>query len=533
MLLFIALLIEDNKGSEMRFAIIVVFCSSLCMLCKGLHTAGKDRPLVRTNSGVFKGLYKISTFKGKRYNLNRFLGIRYAKEPTGELRFMKPEPYAYEEPLEATEYGSACPQVDLMGLGVESADEDCLFLNLFIPTECSDKASGHAVIIFIQGGGFTYGSSSLTPGDIMAAVGNVIVVTFNYRLGIFGFLNPGNDTFPANVGLWDQRLVIQWVKDNIKSFGGDPERITLLGESSGALSAVLHGMYPKNEGLFQNIIAISGTPFMPPGMLQNNSLSAQYLADMVICYPTGHYFKTCMQDQNITLFMDALKIATNNMHVWRRLHFFPTVDGEYITANPLSILLHAKSEHVEAVEFLRSIRLIAGVNGGEGGLWVVNMADDLDNLKITSAEMAAEFIPHALPHVVGFGTDIPELLEKIVLAEYTDWNNLTDARHQYIKFMGDLNFNVPMTELGMVHANSDDPKTWMFKFDAQLTQHILPTANWMKEANHGDILAPLFGFYDEFVFGLYRSLTDYKPEQFEERLSRRLLTYFTTFAKTG
>ena len=512
----------------------VFLCTIVLLgLSHGLHTAGRQRPIVQTDAGELRGVYKISAFKGRRYNINHFLGIRYAKPPVGELRFMKPEPFVYDEPHEATEFGSACPQVDMMGLGVESHDEDCLFLNMFLPTDFPDTDSGHAVIIFIHGGSFAYGSSSLINGDLLAAAGNVIVVTFNYRLGLFGFLNPGDDTFPENAGLWDQRLAIQWVKDNIEKFAGDPNRITLMGESSGSASVILHGMYPPNEDLFHNLVSFSGTPFMPPGYFEDNAMAAQYLADMVSCYQIGDMFKTCMQAQNITKFMDALKSGVNNMKVWRRLNFSPTIDGDYIKANPMSVLLQSKQEHIDSVEFLQSLNLVTGVNNAEGGLWIMNMVEDIDRLAIYSADMAAEFIPNALPFVVGFDGNIPRVLIDMVLAEYTDWNNLTDSRLKYVKLMGDLNFNVPLMELGMVHSDSTSSKTWVFKFDALLPEHVLPTPNWLKTANHGDFLAPLFGFSKNFTFGRYKDIEDYTPSKWEQRLSRRIITHVSTFAKTG
>lgn len=520
------------KMKFLAFSFILTSCFSAC-LC--LHTAGQEYPLVKTKAGTFKGYYEISEFKGKRYNLNRFLGIRYAKPPVGELRFMKPEPYVYDEPHNATQFGATCPQVDMNGLGIESAEEDCLFLNLFLPTSYSEGETGHAVIIFIHGGGFSFGSSAQIPGDVLAAVGNVIVVTFNYRLGFFGFLNPGNETetFPSNVGLWDQRLAIQWVKDNIKKFSGDPNRITLIGESSGSTCAILHGLNPDNEGLFQNLVVFSGTPLMPPGLMDNNSMSAQYLADKVDCYPTGEFFKSCMQSQNITKFMDALKKSITDRNIWRRLNFFPTIDGEFVKSNPVDNLLHSKEEEIPEVKFLRSLGLLVGVNAAEGGLWIMNMGEDVENIEILSTDMVDEFIPTVLPFIVGFEKMLPRVLIDLVQAEYTDWENPTVAKRQYVKLMGDLNFNVPLMEFAMTHANSSASHTWLFRFDALLNEHPLPTPKWLGQANHGDILVPLFGFPKNFSFGRFRFIEDYKPSKSELRLSRRMMTHVSTFAKTG
>ncbi|UYV64690.1 BCHE [Cordylochernes scorpioides] len=176
--------------------------------------------------------------------VEQYLGIPYAEPPIGKLRFKNPQiPKKFPSDLQALNYSNICYQHHrivsdyvnnsggVFGIGVES--EDCLYLNIWSPE--SSRKEKKAVMFWIHGGGFMFGSGNdpLYNGSTLSALGDVVVVTFNYRLGIFGFLASGNKVVPGNMGLYDQLMALQWVKKNIKYFGGDPERITIFGASSG------------------------------------------------------------------------------------------------------------------------------------------------------------------------------------------------------------------------------------------------------------------------------------------------------------
>jgi len=198
---------------------------------------------------------------GSTVQLWKFLGIPYAEPPVVDLRFQKPVPKAnMTEPLLVQKYGTECIQVRMASETSTPTSEDCLFLNIYAPytTENEDPL---AVMIWIHGGGYVSGSADTYVGDILAARGNVIVVTLNYRLAVLGFLNMGDGH--SNFGLWDQHLAIQWVHYNIEAFGGDKDRVTIFGESAGAGSVIYQGLYPGNRGLFKRIIAESGTASAP------------------------------------------------------------------------------------------------------------------------------------------------------------------------------------------------------------------------------------------------------------------------------
>ena len=163
-------------------------------------------------------------------------GVRYAAPPVGELRFRAPQPPApWTEPADATRFGRTCPQPPVpnfpMNLGA-GPDEDCLFLNVWAPSGTT-AGDAKAVLVWVHGGAYVLGSGSQPyyDGRRLASAGDVVVVTLNYRLGAFGFLDlPG---FDSNVGLRDVLAALRWVRDNIAAFGGDPGRVTVFGESAG------------------------------------------------------------------------------------------------------------------------------------------------------------------------------------------------------------------------------------------------------------------------------------------------------------
>ena len=212
-------------------------------------------PLVETLAGPVEGLIER--------NLSVYRGIPYAKPPIGSLRWRAPQKAdRWMAKRIAHEFGPVCMQADPKGdsgVGDESPSEDCLTLNIWSQV---NGAGRRPVMIWIHGGGYISGSGSaaLYDGSALAERG-VVVVTFNYRLGRFGFfdhpelaeLNEG-----ANFGLLDQRAAFQWVRDNIAAFGGDPNQITLFGNSAGGESILFHMTSPGSRGLFKRAIVQSG-----------------------------------------------------------------------------------------------------------------------------------------------------------------------------------------------------------------------------------------------------------------------------------
>jgi len=222
-----------------------------------------DGPVVHTAEGPVRGFVKNG--------VGIFLGIPYAAPPVGALRWMPPQPVEHwGEPLDATHYANTCPQVTELGAfaGPSSITEDCLYLNVFT-SNLGHSGQGNPVLVWIHGGGDVDGESNDYDGTKLATGGPIgsptVVVTMNYRLGLFGFLaHPALDTegHPfGNYGILDTQAVLHWVQRNIQAFGGDPTRVALGGQSAGAENTGASLLSPLAKGLFNRAILQSGPIF--------------------------------------------------------------------------------------------------------------------------------------------------------------------------------------------------------------------------------------------------------------------------------
>lgn len=209
-----------------------------------------------------------------------WLGIPYADAPVGELRWAAPRlPSPWAEPRVATEFGAVCPQLWGMLAGVPGVDgevvgdEDCLFLNVWSPKGNSDlEDKGLPVMLWIHGGGNTIGSSNTYPAAALAGGEDLVVVTINYRLGFLGWLSHEalRDTSSnardgsGNYANLDMIMALNWVQNNIASFGGNPDNVTIFGESAGGRNVFSLMASPLAQGLFHQVIAQSGSPATSP-----------------------------------------------------------------------------------------------------------------------------------------------------------------------------------------------------------------------------------------------------------------------------
>ncbi|XP_052891539.1 juvenile hormone esterase-like [Anopheles moucheti] len=203
-----------------------------------------------------------------------FLGMRYAKPPVGELRFANPVPLNPEGHRNHTTYGSVCPQYKNINQQDEiMGSEDCLYLNVFVPLQETRTDVGpvkYPVLVFIHGGSFVAGSGEIDGVDLLME-NELIVVTLNYRLGVFGFLKYDRQNISGNYGLNDQLAALQWIQRNVHHFGGDPSRVTLMGHSAGGASVTHHLYHKEAGGLFRNLIVLSGSMLAPWAILYDYS----------------------------------------------------------------------------------------------------------------------------------------------------------------------------------------------------------------------------------------------------------------------
>nr|XP_034826962.1 esterase FE4-like [Maniola hyperantus] len=214
---------------------------------------------VRVEQGLLEGEQKWTITNDTLFYI--FKGIPYAAPPTGRRRFKEPQPArSWKGIRKATEHGSVCPQFDFLFTNMYiPGSEDCLFLNVYTPR--LPPCSLLPVMFFIHGGGYVTGSGNDDYyGPDFLINHNVVVVTINYRLDNLGLLCLDTADVPGNAAMKDQVAALRWVQRNIKNFGGDPNKVTLIGQSVGSASVALHALSPMSKGLFRRAIGTSGVP---------------------------------------------------------------------------------------------------------------------------------------------------------------------------------------------------------------------------------------------------------------------------------
>lgn len=232
--------------------------------------------LLNTSSGIYAG----RTVLFENVSVRQYLGIQYARV---NKRFHRATPILRENDdiISATSFGPFCKPTAgtcmgntnanvgnpscLMNYGIFSmksiTSEQCLFLNIFLPETRKRSRRKKAIFMWIHGGSGQIGTGNFFDGTVLAALGDIIVVTFNFRLNLFGFLSSGDERLEGNLGLYDQALVLDWICENAESFGGDVKRITVGGHSAGAPNAYYLGLSPLNQGRIRRLLLQSGSPF--------------------------------------------------------------------------------------------------------------------------------------------------------------------------------------------------------------------------------------------------------------------------------
>uniref|UniRef100_A0A914XKG6 Carboxylic ester hydrolase n=1 Tax=Plectus sambesii TaxID=2011161 RepID=A0A914XKG6_9BILA len=243
------------------YAILFALCANLLQQAKCVN--------VSTTKGVVAGYRAdFGTDMSQTYygSADVFLGIPYAAPPVGPLRFKPPQSStAWNSLLNATSFESykQCPQLNSFISNPQGSSEDCLYLNVFSPNVSS--LVKYPVMVWIHGGALVSGNAQFfgIKGTVRNLVSRgVVVVTLQYRLGLLGFFTTGTSDFPANLGMLDQVMALQWVKQEISAFGGDPSQVTIFGESAGGASVSAHTYSPLSKGLFQKAIMQSGVTLM-------------------------------------------------------------------------------------------------------------------------------------------------------------------------------------------------------------------------------------------------------------------------------
>ncbi|XP_071119428.1 acetylcholinesterase-like [Haliotis cracherodii] len=422
-----------------------------------------------TNYGRIRGTVK--TVLGSK-KIEQYFSVPYAAPPVGELRYEDPEePTTWKGILNTTVFPPACPQISSMWSyvkshrpGFKNSDEDCLYINMYVP-QTGESESKLEVLVHIHGGSNHVGMGAMLDMDLFAAQGEIIVINFNYRLGALGFLSGRRPEFPGNYGLLDQTAALQWVSRNIHFFGGDPNKVTIEGHSAGAADVGYHIVSPLSEGLFRFAIIQSGSPtahWASSFQHQAENVLTKYREDL-----------GCDTSNDLRELKQCLKTKEwrdiNNVHykfdcVPPAFCLSPVIDGFFVRKHVDILFKEAE---------LNGKAFMVGITRDEGREWGLT-------------------VPHFLtPTIVEkyARSDIELVTSGIIVHEYYPWNDPLNRTAHMIAFgdiVGDNDIVAPTFDVATRLAARTD-KVYFYSFD-----YASPTAK-VPGVPHGRDLFYLFG----------------------------------------
>lgn len=436
---------------------------------------------MNTNVGKIQGLLEQVSVDGEPRLISKFYGIPYAESTSGYNRFRKPFPKApFKVTFDARVPANACYQqtrveMDILRekYGVPGYSEDCLTLNIYSPYRLNTKRL-LPVMVWFHGGGFRQGAASMYNPEALAIFGEVILITINYRVAMFGFLRDKNGSIPGNQGLWDQHLALKWIHDNIASFHGNKHDVTIFGQSAGASMALLHAMYPGNKGLFSRVIAESGSP-LAQWSVKNIANFEKYMTETG-CPPNTNATLECMQNK------DPMMLLNNSANLG------PVIDGDFLIGLPEDILFGQFPEHTPARMFFASLDILIGFNDMDGVLYYNTWASLLGKTHLNFDVTKAEFDNIIVPEFVDkkFHTEYTNLtrdsLTELLIFFYTDWadpTNLLSIRNCIVAMTNDPMFYIPAIQIARAHAQLKRGNTYFYEYSVDTRRHPLNVPSWL------------------------------------------------------
>ncbi|XP_056121172.1 neuroligin-3a isoform X3 [Rhinichthys klamathensis goyatoka] len=487
-------------------------------------------PTVNTQYGKLRGA-RVPLPSEILGPVDQYLGVPYAAPPVGEKRFLPPEPPSSWSGIKnATHFAPVCPQnihnavpeimmpiwftfnLDIVATYIQDQNEDCLYLNIYVPTEDDIRDTGaKPVMVYIHGGSYMEGTGNMIDGSVLASYGNVIVITLNFRVGVLGFLSTGDQAAKGNYGILDQIQALRWISENIGYFGGDSNRITVFGSGIGASCVSLLTLSHHSEGLFHRAIIQSGSALSSWAVNYQPVKYTRLLAEKVGCNVLDTLdMVDCLRKKTARELVEQ-DIQPARYHV----AFGPVIDGDVIPDDP-EILM-------EQGEFL-NYDIMLGVNQGEGLRFVENVVDSEDGVSGNDFDFSvSDFVDSLYGYPEGKDT-----LRETIKFMYTDWadrDNPETRRKTLVALFTDHQWVEPSVVTADLHARYGSP-TYFYAFYHHCQSLMKPA--W-SDAAHGDEVPYVFGIP---MIGP----TDLFPCNFSKNdvmLSAVVMTYWTNFAKTG
>uniref|UniRef100_A0A3B4X2C7 Neuroligin-4, X-linked-like n=1 Tax=Seriola lalandi dorsalis TaxID=1841481 RepID=A0A3B4X2C7_SERLL len=519
---------------------------SLCLTLSFYPASAQQTvPVISTVQGRIRGILTPlpSDLLGP---VIQYLGVPYARPPTGDRRFQPPEPpLPWPGIRNVTQFAPVCPQsldersmlgdmmpswltanLDIAATYLTHQSEDCLYLNIYVPTEegkgsqrtewrhkedIHEEGGQRPVMVYVHGGSYTEGTGNMMDGSVLASYGNVIVITLNYRLGVLGFLSTGDQAAKGNYGLLDQIQALRWVKENIAAFGGDPNRVTVFGSGAGASCVSLLTLSHYSEDLFHRAIIQSGSALASWAVNYQPSKYARQLGERVGCgIDDSTQLVACLQGRSYRELVEQ-NITPAKYHT----AFAPVIDGDVIPDDPQILM--------EQGEFL-NYDVMLGVNQGEGVKFVEGIVDSEDGVTAEDFDFAvSDFVDSLYGYPEGRDT-----LRESIRFMYTDWadrDNAETRRKTLVALFTDHQWVAPAIATADLHAQYGSP-TYFYSFYHHCQSDATPP--WADSA-HGDEVpyvfgVPMVGPTDLFNCNFSKN---------DVMLSAVVMTYWTNFAKTG
>uniref|UniRef100_A0A7N6F5R1 Carboxylic ester hydrolase n=1 Tax=Anabas testudineus TaxID=64144 RepID=A0A7N6F5R1_ANATE len=479
------------------------------LLCNSL--TGITDLVVSLKNGRIRGEYL--TVKGTERRVKQYLGIPFARPPVGPLRLAAPqdaEPWEGER--DCTHQPPMCVQDLEIAINVSKTmsieftppevSEDCLYLSVYTPAEAA-KGDKVPVMVWIHGGGLAMGAASQYDGAALAAYENIIVVIIQYRLGFLGFLSTGDEHARGNWGFLDQLAALRWVKENIEAFGGDPQSVTVAGESAGGISAsLLVNPFIKS---FHMAIFQSGVATLVTHTSSNPLVHAKIIANLTGCDRSStEELVQCLRGKSTEELIEATKK--------RKIYLGAVVDGVLLT--------DAAEELLKKKEILK-VPVLMGITNHEFG-WILPQSFAPPGWEHgMSRESVLAVMNMFNPAGATYGNSI-------IADEYLkDAKTPEEIRDGFTEIMGDLLMTLPVVKVAAYHSDAGVP-VYMYEFiySAELHKHKRPS---FVKADHADDVGFMFGgcFWNGHIKIIGNITKD------DEKFCRTMMAYWGNFARTG
>jgi len=525
--------------------ITFLFCAVLVSLGDEEEVSVEDVEGEESIEVTLEGLGKLKGKPGEARNkaiYYQFLGVPYAAPPVGANRFKPPAPVEpWGDTKDATDYGRSCFQTPYFVPDKIVGSEDCLFLNVY--TKNLNSNAKKPVIVFIHGGAFIFGSSSLATAEYMMEE-DIVFVTLQYRLGPFGYLTTGDKHAPGNYGLHDQLAALRWIQAHIAQFGGDPGLVTISGCSAGGASVNYLMLSPQSEGLFHRAVSMSGSALAWWANLKNQEKTGRKLGIAMNCpMSSSEEMLECLRNKpakDIMIAQSSLyhwhhdRVEREPMNIWSPR---PDLEAKENAILPIEPELAMKVGQIQPVPFL------VGVAESEGIWRAVNYLSQ-DDVMMEFVQKFGEIAPHAL----GLVGQVNQGQMKPVISKIRDFylsamtkeedlkKRLEKVVYGMVQMLGDTMFNYPIDRMIKMQGNKAHSPVWVYQYNYKHNHSIAnfdvtnpaqifkPDMPGMDRATHAHEISMMFPAFEKEMGPLSEE---------ETKQSRKFVKFLAEFALQG